>query len=108
MLSRTLFALALAAICCSALARYGIPGGFTDEEPADEHVKSLVARLGQKLRAELGSAGATQVKEIEPISFISQVVAGTNYHVKVSDSLTISSSNQFNLIDDVQTNFVKK
>lgn len=54
-------------------------GGFTGAQPADDQVKNIANEIKPKLEA------ATNKKygEFEAVSYKTQVVAGTNYVIKV-------------------------
>ena len=54
-------------------------GGFGGAQPADDNVKSLVAKVKADTEGKLGKKYST----FEAVSFTSQIVNGTNYHVKV-------------------------
>ena len=54
-------------------------GGFGNAQPADDNVKSLVAKVKADTEGKLGKTFSV----FEAVSFTSQVVNGTNYHVKV-------------------------
>ena len=54
-------------------------GAFGEEKPVTEQVESLAHALKAAVEAKLGRAFATWT----PISYAHQVVAGTNYRVKV-------------------------
>ena len=54
-------------------------GGFGDAKPADNDVKSLVAKVKKEAEGKLGK----NYSVFEAVSYSSQVVNGTNYVVKV-------------------------
>ncbi len=54
-------------------------GGFGEPEPADDEIKELVKSIKPKVEAK---ANATY-NLFEAVSYTSQVVAGTNFFVKV-------------------------
>ena len=56
-----------------------VPGGFGDAQPADEEIKSLVAKVKTETERKLGKKFGV----FEAVSYSSQVVCGTNYIVKV-------------------------
>ena len=55
-------------------------GGLSDVCEADEHVQKLVEGLKEQLKSHLGTQ---QLKELKVVCYKKQVVAGTNYYVKV-------------------------
>ena len=54
-------------------------GGPSDEKPADENVQTLVDTVKDAVVTKLGS----QPAEMRATHFLTQVVAGTNYFVRV-------------------------
>lgn len=58
----------------------GLPGGLGDEQPADDHVRGVVASVKDQIQKKF----PREYLNIEPISYRTQVVAGRNYFVKVS------------------------
>ena len=54
-------------------------GGFSEENPVDEEVSQLVNSLRNVVESRMN----TQYHVFEPISFTCQLVAGTNYEVRV-------------------------
>ena len=58
---------------------YGGYGGFGGPRPAEDEIKELVKSVKSKIEAKVN----TKFDEFEAVSFISQVVAGTNYLIKV-------------------------
>ena len=54
-------------------------GGHSAAKPITDEVAQMVNSLRSKIEGQLNA----QYTEFEPISFTSQVVAGTNYEVKV-------------------------
>ncbi|EGG17291.1 hypothetical protein DFA_08284 [Cavenderia fasciculata] len=56
-----------------------IPGGLHNVKPADAEVVSVVKQVKPLLEARLGQS----LDILEPISYCTQTVAGTNYFVKV-------------------------
>ena len=79
----------------------GLMGGFGDDKPIDDDVKALVEAARRprpwlvrarcespqpraQLKAEiLAAAGAAETDAVEALSYTSQVVAGTNFRVKL-------------------------
>lgn len=59
-------------------------GGLEDEKPADEHIDGIMKQAMDKLKARYPGG----FKSMEPISYRTQVVAGMNYFVKVSQAPT--------------------
>lgn len=55
-------------------------GGLGDERPADEEVRKIVSSVDKLMKEKYPTGFAS----IEPISFKTQLVAGTNYFVRVS------------------------
>lgn len=55
-------------------------GGFGDDKPIDDDVKALVEALKAEI---LAAAGAAETDALEALSYTSQVVAGTNFRVKL-------------------------
>lgn len=53
-------------------------GGLAEERQMDESVKTIVINLQSKIEQKLGR----KLETLEPVSYRSQVVAGTNYFVK--------------------------
>mmetsp|Transcript_678 Transcript_678/g.2283 ORF Transcript_678/g.2283 Transcript_678/m.2283 type:complete len:88 (+) Transcript_678:176-439(+) len=58
----------------------GLMGGFGDDKPIDDDVKALVEALKAEI---LAAAGAAETDALEALSYTSQVVAGTNFRVKL-------------------------
>ena len=54
-------------------------GGFTNDRPMEDDVKQLALQLKGAVEAKMNATYAT----FEPETFQSQVVAGTNYSIKV-------------------------
>ena len=54
-------------------------GGFTNSRPADDKVKAIALEMKPKVEEALG----TTYTQFEAVSFTTQVVAGTNYKIKV-------------------------
>ena len=54
-------------------------GGFGDSRPADDKVKALALEMKPKVEQALGET----YSEFEAVSYTTQVVAGTNYKIKV-------------------------
>ena len=54
-------------------------GGFTNARPADDKVKAIALEMKPKVEQALGET----YSEFEAVSFMTQVVAGTNYKIKV-------------------------
>lgn len=54
-------------------------GGFTGNNPITDDLKQLANKLRPKVEQALGKTYSVY----EPVSFKSQVVAGTNYKIKV-------------------------
>ena len=54
-------------------------GGFTNSRPADDNVKAIALEMKPKVEKALG----TTYTQFEAVSFTTQVVAGTNYKIKV-------------------------
>eukprot|EP00928_Gymnodinium_smaydae_P020068 TRINITY_DN17750_c0_g1_i1.p1 TRINITY_DN17750_c0_g1~~TRINITY_DN17750_c0_g1_i1.p1 ORF type:complete len:177 (-),score=37.18 TRINITY_DN17750_c0_g1_i1:134-664(-) len=64
--------------------RLGKPGGLGAPNPADDQVRSICAPLRESTQQMLQASGWNGVfTEFEPVSYSTQVVAGTNYYVKV-------------------------
>jgi len=60
-------------------AEGGKPGGLTDEHPVNEKVEGYARQVKDEAQAKAGSPFTSYT----PVSFRSQVVAGTNYFIKV-------------------------
>ncbi|XP_075707368.1 stefin-C-like [Rhinoderma darwinii] len=56
-----------------------IVGGFSDEKPADAEVEDVV----NSVKCEFLKKSGVNAKTFQAVKYISQVVAGTNYLVKV-------------------------
>ncbi|CAF0927925.1 unnamed protein product [Brachionus calyciflorus] len=56
-----------------------ICGGLDDSRPADESIQSLVDQIASQISAHTGS----NFPRLTAVSYKSQVVAGTNYFVKI-------------------------
>ena len=56
-----------------------MPGGFGDVMEVDEDVKILAINMKEKVEETLGET----FEIYEPILYTTQVVAGTNYNIKV-------------------------
>ena len=54
-------------------------GGFGNSRPADDKVKAIALEMKPKVEQALGET----YSEFEAVSFMTQVVAGTNYKIKV-------------------------
>ena len=54
-------------------------GGFGNSRPADDNVKAIALEMKPKVEQALGET----YTEFEAVSFTTQVVAGTNYKIKV-------------------------
>ena len=54
-------------------------GGFGNSRPADDKVKALAKEMKPKVESALGAT----YSEFEAVSYTTQVVAGTNYKIKV-------------------------
>ena len=54
-------------------------GGFTGDRAADDEVKALAKEMKAQTEAKLGAT----YSEFEAVSYKTQVVAGTNYLIKV-------------------------
>ena len=54
-------------------------GGFGNSRPADDQVKALALEMKPKVEQALGET----YSEFEAVSYTTQVVAGTNYKIKV-------------------------
>ena len=54
-------------------------GGFGNARPADEKVKAIALEMKPKVEQALGAT----YTEFEAVQFTTQVVAGTNYKIKV-------------------------
>ena len=54
-------------------------GGFGNSRPADDKVKAIALEMKPKVEQALGET----YSEFEAVSFMTQVVAGTNYTIKV-------------------------
>ena len=55
-------------------------GGFGDAKDADDKVKALALEMKPKAKAALGATFAT----FDAVKYTTQVVAGTNYKIKVN------------------------
>jgi hypothetical protein len=55
-------------------------GGLGTEYPADEHLRNVVSTVKELIKNRYSGA----FRDLEPISYKAQVVAGLNYFVKVS------------------------
>ena len=55
-------------------------GGFGNARPADDKVKALALEMKPKVEQALGAT----YTEFEAVQYTTQVVAGTNYKIKVS------------------------
>jgi cystatin-A/B len=55
-------------------------GGFGDAKDADDKVKALALEMKPKAEAALGATFAT----FDAVKYTTQVVAGTNYKIKVN------------------------
>ena len=55
-------------------------GGVGNESPVDDNVRDLVVNLKSDIEEKAGAHFST----FEPVSFATQVVAGTNYFVKIN------------------------
>ena len=55
-------------------------GGFGDAKDADDKVKALALEMKPKAEAALGATFAT----FDAVKYTTQVVAGTNYNIKVN------------------------
>ena len=55
-------------------------GGFGDARDADDKVKALALEMKPKVEAALGATYAT----FDAVKYTTQVVAGTNYKIKVN------------------------
>ena len=55
-------------------------GGFGNTRPADDTAKAIAKEMKPKVEQALG----TTFSQFEAVSFTTQVVAGTNYKIKVS------------------------
>ena len=55
-----------------------IAGGFQNERPADENVQNVINQVRHHVEQQIGNVG-----EFKAVTYISQVVAGMNYKVKV-------------------------
>ncbi len=56
-----------------------MPGGFTEEREMTEDVKAMAIGLKAQIEAKMNATYTT----FEPQTFRSQVVAGTNYTIKI-------------------------
>ena len=56
-----------------------IPGGFNEVREVDEDVRTLALNMREKVENTLGET----FDVYEPVLYTSQVVAGTNYKIKV-------------------------
>ena len=56
-----------------------MPGGIKEAKPADDHIIDIVSQCSAQLNAAAGTEEAT----LEPLSYATQTVAGTNYFVKL-------------------------
>ena len=56
-----------------------IPGGFTEAKNADNEIKTLANSMKEKVEETLGET----FTKFEAVLYTSQVVAGTNYNIKV-------------------------
>ena len=54
-------------------------GGFGNTRPADDTAKAIATEMKPKVEQALG----TTFSQFEAVSFTTQVVAGTNYKIKV-------------------------
>ena len=54
-------------------------GGFGSSRPADDNVKAMATEMKPKVEQALGKT----YTQFEAVSFTTQVVAGTNYKIKV-------------------------
>ena len=54
-------------------------GGFGESRPADDNVKAIALEMKPKVEQALGATYA----KFEAVKFTTQVVAGTNYKIKV-------------------------
>ena len=54
-------------------------GGFAETRPADDNVKAMATEMKPKVEQALG----TTFTQFEAVSYTTQVVAGTNYKIKV-------------------------
>ena len=54
-------------------------GGFGNTRPADDNVKAMATEMKPKVEQALGKT----YTQFEAVSFTTQVVAGTNYKIKV-------------------------
>ena len=57
-----------------------MPGGLGEAQPANDDIQQLVNQVKSQLAAH---APGNESKDLKAISFKSQVVAGTNYFIKV-------------------------
>lgn len=61
-------------------------GGLREEKAADEEVRNLVS----KMKSQVEKLSNKTYKSLEPISYRTQVVAGMNYFIKVSDGGSVA------------------
>jgi len=70
-------------LLCQAVADMqqsrSMPGGTGALKPADDHIRTICAEV----RPAVENSANAKFEEFEPVSYKSQVVAGTNYFVKV-------------------------
>lgn len=57
-----------------------MPGGLGQAKPADEEIQKLVDSVSDEIKSQ---SGGKDFAHLKAISYRSQVVAGTNFYVKV-------------------------
>ena len=61
-----------------------LPGGLGDSKPANEEVQSIVDGMKESLLGVLTAGRSSKLSPLKAVSFKTQVVAGTNYFIKVA------------------------
>ena len=58
-------------------------GGLGDSKVADDTIREVIAKIEEELKGQVSGKLGSTPSSLHPVSYKTQVVAGTNFFVKV-------------------------